>query len=217
MQQSGSECPERRIGDPFEICEILRIVAMPRDHILLRRATKRRLSCGVTVAIRGTPYARSCSAVPFRRVRCRTQPPRGPARRDRRRSIAPPRRNACRRWSQAAELPPTSSRPRRRRSRAAWSRGCASGRRPGLVQGLMREYALSSQEGVALMCLAEALLRIPDARDARRADRRQDRRRRMARPYRPLAFAFRQRRDLGAADHRPAGRRRRRQRAWVRR
>jgi RHH-type proline utilization regulon transcriptional repressor/proline dehydrogenase/delta 1-pyrroline-5-carboxylate dehydrogenase len=34
----------------------------------------------------------------------------------------------------------------------------------GLVQGLMREYALSSQEGVALMCLAEALLRIPDAR-----------------------------------------------------
>jgi len=38
----------------------------------------------------------------------------------------------------------------------------------GLVQGLMREYALSSQEGVALMCLAEALLRIPDGatRDA---------------------------------------------------
>jgi RHH-type transcriptional regulator, proline utilization regulon repressor / proline dehydrogenase / delta 1-pyrroline-5-carboxylate dehydrogenase len=38
----------------------------------------------------------------------------------------------------------------------------------GLVQGLLQEYALSSQEGVALMCLAEALLRIPDAptRDA---------------------------------------------------
>lgn len=36
------------------------------------------------------------------------------------------------------------------------------------VEGLVREYALSSQEGVALMCLAEALLRIPDAatRDA---------------------------------------------------
>jgi RHH-type proline utilization regulon transcriptional repressor/proline dehydrogenase/delta 1-pyrroline-5-carboxylate dehydrogenase len=30
------------------------------------------------------------------------------------------------------------------------------------VEGLMHEYALSSQEGVALMCLAEALLRIPD-------------------------------------------------------
>ena len=35
--------------------------------------------------------------------------------------------------------------------------------RPGPVEGLMREYALSSQEGIALMCLAEALLRIPDA------------------------------------------------------
>lgn len=38
----------------------------------------------------------------------------------------------------------------------------------GGVEGLIHEYALSSQEGVALMCLAEALLRIPDAatRDA---------------------------------------------------
>jgi RHH-type proline utilization regulon transcriptional repressor/proline dehydrogenase/delta 1-pyrroline-5-carboxylate dehydrogenase len=36
------------------------------------------------------------------------------------------------------------------------------------VEGLVQEYALSSQEGVALMCLAEALLRIPDTatRDA---------------------------------------------------
>src|SRR4029077_8023346 len=31
------------------------------------------------------------------------------------------------------------------------------------VEGLIHEYSLSSQEGVALMCLAEALLRIPDA------------------------------------------------------
>src|SRR5689334_5448497 len=36
------------------------------------------------------------------------------------------------------------------------------------VEGLIHEYSLSSQEGVALMCLAEALLRIPDSatRDA---------------------------------------------------
>ncbi|RYD62031.1 MAG: trifunctional transcriptional regulator/proline dehydrogenase/L-glutamate gamma-semialdehyde dehydrogenase, partial [Sphingomonadales bacterium] len=36
------------------------------------------------------------------------------------------------------------------------------------VEGLVHEYSLSSEEGVALMCLAEALLRIPDAatRDA---------------------------------------------------
>ncbi|HCL86808.1 MAG TPA: trifunctional transcriptional regulator/proline dehydrogenase/L-glutamate gamma-semialdehyde dehydrogenase, partial [Comamonadaceae bacterium] len=42
------------------------------------------------------------------------------------------------------------------------------GGRAGLVQALLQQFALSSQEGVALMCLAEALLRIPDAatRDA---------------------------------------------------
>ena len=38
-----------------------------------------------------------------------------------------------------------------------------AGGRAGLVQGLLQEFALSSQEGVALMCLAEALLRVPDA------------------------------------------------------
>jgi RHH-type proline utilization regulon transcriptional repressor/proline dehydrogenase/delta 1-pyrroline-5-carboxylate dehydrogenase len=40
--------------------------------------------------------------------------------------------------------------------------------RGGGAEGLLDEYALDSQEGVALMCLAEALLRIPDAatRDA---------------------------------------------------
>lgn len=43
----------------------------------------------------------------------------------------------------------------------------ASGR-AGMVQGLLQEFSLSSSEGVALMCLAEALLRIPDkaTRDA---------------------------------------------------
>ena len=30
----------------------------------------------------------------------------------------------------------------------------------------MQEYSLSSEEGVVLMCLAEALLRIPDAETA---------------------------------------------------
>src|ERR1700694_1350343 len=36
------------------------------------------------------------------------------------------------------------------------------------VDALMQEFSLSSQEGVALMCLAEALLRIPDAKNADR-------------------------------------------------
>lgn len=40
--------------------------------------------------------------------------------------------------------------------------------RHGGVEGLLQEFSLSSHEGVALMCLAEALLRIPDraTRDA---------------------------------------------------
>ena len=35
--------------------------------------------------------------------------------------------------------------------------------RPGLMEVFLAEYGLSTQEGVALMCLAEALLRVPDA------------------------------------------------------
>ena len=69
----------------------------------------------------------------------------------------------------------------RARDRTPRTRRAASGRiasklvarlraktRSSGVEGLIHEYSLSSQEGVALMCLAEALLRIPDAatRDA---------------------------------------------------
>ncbi len=35
--------------------------------------------------------------------------------------------------------------------------------RPGLMEVFLAEYGLSTKEGVALMCLAEALLRVPDA------------------------------------------------------
>ena len=54
-------------------------------------------------------------------------------------------------------------------SLAAGVREQATSLKPeALVQRLMHEFALSSDEGVALMCVAEALLRIPDAatRDA---------------------------------------------------
>ena len=46
-------------------------------------------------------------------------------------------------------------------------------RRDGFVQALLQEFPLSSQEGIALMCLAEALLRVPDdaTRDALIRDR----------------------------------------------
>src|SRR6185369_16118990 len=55
----------------------------------------------------------------------------------------------------------------RRLAQTLRDRKAAAGRE-GLVQGLLQEYSLSSQEGIALMCLAEALLRIPDpaTRDA---------------------------------------------------
>ena len=34
---------------------------------------------------------------------------------------------------------------------------------PSVMELFLREYGLSSDEGIALMCLAEALLRVPDA------------------------------------------------------
>jgi RHH-type transcriptional regulator, proline utilization regulon repressor / proline dehydrogenase / delta 1-pyrroline-5-carboxylate dehydrogenase len=44
----------------------------------------------------------------------------------------------------------------------------ADGAKHGGIDAFMREYGLSSEEGVILMCLAEALLRIPDAETADR-------------------------------------------------
>ena len=38
----------------------------------------------------------------------------------------------------------------------------ASTRRQGVVESFLKEFALGTQEGLALMCLAEALLRTPD-------------------------------------------------------
>src|SRR5690554_639791 len=35
--------------------------------------------------------------------------------------------------------------------------------RPGLMESFLAEYGLSTQEGLALMTMAEALLRVPDA------------------------------------------------------
>jgi len=42
----------------------------------------------------------------------------------------------------------------------------ATGDRLGGVEDMLREFALSTKEGLALMVLAEALLRVPDARTA---------------------------------------------------
>jgi RHH-type transcriptional regulator, proline utilization regulon repressor / proline dehydrogenase / delta 1-pyrroline-5-carboxylate dehydrogenase len=68
---------------------------------------------------------------------------------------------------QAATLPEAGKREIRETARALVTALRAKHRGSG-VEGLVHEYSLSSQEGVALMCLAEALLRIPDTatRDA---------------------------------------------------
>lgn len=42
-------------------------------------------------------------------------------------------------------------------------KGIRSNSKPGLMEVFLAEYGLSTDEGVALMCLAEALLRVPDA------------------------------------------------------
>ncbi|OUS08353.1 bifunctional proline dehydrogenase/L-glutamate gamma-semialdehyde dehydrogenase [Rhodobacterales bacterium 52_120_T64] len=39
-----------------------------------------------------------------------------------------------------------------------------SATKPGVMESFLAEYGLSTNEGVALMCLAEALLRVPDAK-----------------------------------------------------
>jgi len=48
-------------------------------------------------------------------------------------------------------------------SGAALVRGIRDTSDPGLMEVFLAEYGLSTDEGVALMCLAEALLRVPDA------------------------------------------------------
>ena len=66
-----------------------------------------------------------------------------------------------------ATLPPPAAQRVAQTARTLITRLRGKGRAGG-VEGLIHEYSLSSQEGVALMCLAEALLRIPDTatRDA---------------------------------------------------
>ncbi|WP_242127906.1 trifunctional transcriptional regulator/proline dehydrogenase/L-glutamate gamma-semialdehyde dehydrogenase [Sphingobium sp. Sx8-8] len=68
---------------------------------------------------------------------------------------------------EAAALPDALRGPVRDTARRLVTALRAHGKGSG-VEALVQEYSLSSQEGVALMCLAEALLRIPDdaTRDA---------------------------------------------------
>ena len=78
------------------------------------------------------------------------------------RAAATRRRPCARSCRQPASLR-TSSRRRRRWPRRLAEGGARRALEAGGVDALMLEFSLDSREGIALMCLAEALLRIPDA------------------------------------------------------
>ena len=65
-----------------------------------------------------------------------------------------------------ARLPPGQLQSARAVARTLVENLRARRSRSGGVDALMHEFSLSSSEGVALMCLAEALLRIPDSATA---------------------------------------------------
>ena len=78
-----------------------------------------------------------------------------------------PEPDAVRPLLEAARLAPEEREAVATSAKSLVERLRKKGQRGG-VEGLVKEYSLSSQEGVALMCLAEALLRVPDnaTRDA---------------------------------------------------
>ncbi len=59
--------------------------------------------------------------------------------------------------------PDAAARARIDATTATLVRDIRAGDDPGLMEVFLAEYGLSTDEGVALMCLAEALLRVPDA------------------------------------------------------
>ncbi len=54
-------------------------------------------------------------------------------------------------------------REKAQRQAQAWASHLRDNSKHGLMDVFMAEYGLSNEEGIALMCLAEALLRVPDA------------------------------------------------------
>jgi RHH-type transcriptional regulator, proline utilization regulon repressor / proline dehydrogenase / delta 1-pyrroline-5-carboxylate dehydrogenase len=63
----------------------------------------------------------------------------------------------------AAHAPDAEARARAAERGAALVTAIRNDSRPGLMEVFLAEYGLSTDEGIALMCLAEALLRVPDA------------------------------------------------------
>ena len=78
-------------------------------------------------------------------------------------------------------------------------------RRPGAIEAFMRQYDLGSEEGVLLMCVAEAPAADPRPGHGRPADPRQARRGRLAPPRGSLGLGAGERLDLGPDAHRSPG------------
>jgi RHH-type transcriptional regulator, proline utilization regulon repressor / proline dehydrogenase / delta 1-pyrroline-5-carboxylate dehydrogenase len=62
----------------------------------------------------------------------------------------------------AAHAPDAATKARAATRGAALVTAIRTDSRPGLMEVFLAEYGLSTDEGIALMCLAEALLRVPD-------------------------------------------------------
>jgi RHH-type proline utilization regulon transcriptional repressor/proline dehydrogenase/delta 1-pyrroline-5-carboxylate dehydrogenase len=62
-----------------------------------------------------------------------------------------------------AHAPDVAARSRMAQAAAGLVEAIRNDSKPGLMEVFLAEYGLSTEEGVALMCLAEALLRVPDA------------------------------------------------------
>jgi RHH-type proline utilization regulon transcriptional repressor/proline dehydrogenase/delta 1-pyrroline-5-carboxylate dehydrogenase len=57
---------------------------------------------------------------------------------------------------------PAEARARISQEAAALVRRIRDSAKPGMIEKFLAEYGLSTREGIALMCLAEAMLRVPD-------------------------------------------------------
>ena len=66
-------------------------------------------------------------------------------------------------WSQSSSITP-GNRIESQKQAIKLINDIRNDERPALLELFLSEYGLSTDEGVALMCLAEALMRIPDAR-----------------------------------------------------
>ena len=90
-------------------------------------------------------------------------------------------------------------------SRALVERCRAAGHRAGTLDAFLLEFGLSNDEGVTLLCLAEALLRIPDERTADALIAEKVRSGDWSGPHRPLPLLVRERLGLGPDAHRTPG------------